>query len=402
MCCPSKRSSAKPVLVLVAIILAVSCQPGKKDLATAQSMIAAIQCRAIVDSRTAPFSVQATWADGRVLLQGRTTVAQAANDLVQGLKDREIACTDRIVRLPDPALGDKTWGLVTISVANIRYAPDQTAEMASQGLMGTPLRVLQEENGWYLVQTPDRYIAWTERDGITLQTQGQMDAWKRTARLIFLGDSGLILAGPGADSLPISDIVTGDIVVREGDDKGRGPQAVRLPDGRKGFVSGPEFSDFLEWSDSVAADPQRLVAFARRMQGRPYLWGGTSVKGFDCSGFTKTIYLTGGLILARDASQQALQGTAVGEQEIWQGLKAGDLLFFGRRASAEKGEHVSHVGMYLGESRFIHCSGMVRVNSLDPAQADYKPLYRANLLHVRRMIGAADGPPAIKTHPWFR
>ncbi|MCX6558556.1 MAG: C40 family peptidase [Candidatus Aminicenantes bacterium] len=405
MCWQSKKSISKASILWIAAVLALSCNPGKKDLATARSLIDSLRGQAIADSRVELFSVEAEWSGGRVLLTGKTTRPDVAADLVKRLKERRIACSDTIIRLPDPALGEKNWGLVTLSVANIRYQPAHAAEMATQALMGTPVRVLQEEDGWYLVQTPDRYIAWTEAAGIALKTQAQMDAWKGSARLIFLGDSGLILEGTEAASMPVSDIVSGGIVVKEAGMNGRGTmQAVQLPDGRQGFVSGPGFRDFEAWGNSISADPAVLVDFAQRMKGRPYLWGGTSVKGFDCSGFTKTVYLTGGLILARDASQQALQGTTViapAAPAVWQGLKAGDLLFFGRKANGETGERVSHVGMYMGDSRFIHCSGMVRVNSLDATRADYEPFLLANLLHVKRIIGAGNGPAALKTHPWY-
>jgi len=382
--------------------MVLSCTPGKRDLATARSLIDSLRSQAIVDSRIELFIVEAAWSGGRVLLTGKTTRPEVAADLVKRLKERKIACSDSIIRLPDPALGEQNWGLVTLAVANIRYQPAHAAEMATQALMGTPVRVLQEEDGWYLVQTPDRYIAWTEADGIALKTTVQMDAWKGTARLIFLGDNGLVLEGTGAASMPVSNIVCGGIVAREASPASHGAlQAVRLPDGRKGFVDGPEFRDFDEWRGVMSADPAALVVFARRMMGRPYLWGGTSVNGFDCSGFTKTVYLTGGVILSRDASQQVLQGTVVAEPAVWQGLKAGDLLFFGRRAGDGKNERVSHVGMYLADSRFIHCSGMVRVNSLDAGRADCEPSLLARLLHARRIIGAGNGPATLKTHPWY-
>lgn len=96
------------------------------------------------------------------------------------------------------------------------------------------------------------------------------------------------------------------------------------------------------------------------MTGVPYLWGGTSVKGVDCSGMVKTAYFAGGIVIARDASQQALTGERLARRRP-RCLK-GDLIFFGNPASGR----VTHVAMYLGEGRFIHSAGRVKINSLDP------------------------------------
>ncbi|MCX6224256.1 MAG: C40 family peptidase [Bacteroidia bacterium] len=159
--------------------------------------------------------------------------------------------------------------------------------------------------------------------------------------------------------------------------------------------------NFKKWALIVAPDSAALLKCALNLMGRPYLWGGTSIKAFDCSGFTKSIYMAGGLILSRDASQQVLQGSEVPGDAIWQNLKFGDLLFFGRKATEALSERASHVGMYVGDSEFIHCSGLVKVNSLDSTQANFKPYYHTNLLHVKRIIGTQDLPASFKSHPWY-
>jgi hypothetical protein len=274
--------------------------------------------------------------------------------------------------------------------------------MATQALMGTPVRVLQKENGWFLIQTPDRYIAWTESAGIAPLTGLQLDRWKSSERLIYMGDYGLVYQNPENGAPPVSDIVMGGILaIGNGGKKDGNFMNVELPDGRKGFVRTTECLNFRQWAEQSVPDPASMLKTAFSFMGRPYLWGGTSSKGFDCSGFTKTIYMMGGLILSRDASQQVLQGVEVPGADIWNELKTGDLLFFGRKATAESGERVSHVGMYAGGSDFIHCSGLVRVNSLDPARPNFKPYYRTNLLHVKRIIETPGIPASYKSHPWY-
>jgi cell wall-associated NlpC family hydrolase len=390
------------ILILVMVALA-SCKPVNNPLDLTRFLVDSIQSQSIPDTRVDIFSVTPSSENGRIILRGKTTNPHAVSQLENQLTKQKIAFTDSILRLPDPALGDKTWGLVTLSVANLRYNPAQSAEMATQALMGTPVRVLQEDNGYYLVQTPDRYIAWTESAGVALKTEAGMEAWRKGGRTIFLGDFGLVRESSSDNALPVSDIVLGGILSI--DSQGMTSSnflSVVLPDGRKGFINKGQCRDFHEWAGSVTPDTLAMVKVAETMMGRPYLWGGTSVKAFDCSGFTKSIYLTAGMILARDASQQVHQGDPVDPSAIWQDLKCGDLLFFGRKANGPSNERVSHVGMYIGNSEFIHCSGLVKINSLDSTRMNYKPYYRTNLLHVKRMIGAKKSlPVTFLSNTWY-
>lgn len=396
-----KRISNSWIILLV-LGIAFSCKPAPNDFELIKFLIDSIQSQAIPDSRIEVFSIKASYSGNGILLKGKTTNSEALAKLLAQLKLQQVGYIDSIIRLPDPALGKKTWGLVTLSVANLRYTPAHSAEMATQALMGTPVKVLQEENGWFLIQTPDQYIAWTESAGIVQLTQSEIDTWKSSERLIYLADNGLIVSAPDKSAHPISDIVMGGILAIENDVKGRGSYVpIALPDGRKGFINRADCRNFKEWCEQIAPDSTALVNNAFNLMGRPYLWGGTSIKASDCSGFTKSIYLTGGLILSRDASQQVMQGSEVPRQTIWKELKSGDLLFFGRKAFEETSEKVSHVGMYVGDSEFIHCSGLVRVNSLDSTRTNFKPYYRTNLLHVKRIIGSKIMPVSFKSHPWY-
>jgi len=380
----------------------ISCNTGRDVTEITRFLIDSIQSQRVPDSRVAIFAIKAVQNGDTMLLTGKTTEKEALNELFQGLERQDIPFTDSILRLPDSNLGDHTWGLVTLSVANIRYSPSQSAEMATQALMGTPVKILQEDNGYFLIQTPDNYISWTESAGIAPIDQNRLQAWKSNERVIFTGDFGLVYSEPQKDSDPVSDLVSGGILeVDSNKGASRGFVPVILPDGRTGFIESSQCADFQKWLADRKEDPENLIRLAKRFTGRPYLWGGTSAKAFDCSGFTKTIYFMNGWILSRDASQQVNQGTEIDRTNLLAFIQPGDLLFFGRKATDEKPERATHVGMYTGDSFFIHCSGLVRINSLDSSRPEYKKYYTENLLHVKRILGTPSQPVTIRNHPWY-
>jgi len=122
-----------------------------------------------------------------------------------------------------------------------------------------------------------------------------------------------------------------------------------------------------------------------------------------CSGLVKTTFYLNGIILLRDASQQARMGEPADISEGWQHLQMGDLIFFGRKATPEKKESISHVGIYIGDARFIHSAGYVRINSLDPESDIYYEGSPRLLKAVRILNHIDDGKQvvSIKKHPWY-
>jgi len=133
-----------------------------------------------------------------------------------------------------------------------------------------------------------------------------------------------------------------------------------------------------------------LVETSKTLMGVPYLWGGTSTKGVDCSGFTKTIYFLNGMVIPRDASQQVHTGKQIDENRSFENLEKGDLLFFGRKATDSTVEKVVHVGMWIGNNEFIHASNMVRVSSIDRNAENFDERNLNRYLRSKRILKEED------------
>ena len=121
---------------------------------------------------------------------------------------------------------------------------------------------------------------------------------------------------------------------------------VNYPDGRVAYIKKDEAKLFNDWYNALNPTGETILKTAYRFMGIPYLWGGTSTKGMDCSGFTKTVYYLNGIVLQRDASQQVNTGELVDTKDGWQNLQAGDLLFFGRKQMKIKRKNNSRCNLY--------------------------------------------------------
>jgi hypothetical protein len=378
---------------------AISCQSPADKNKEAQSIIDTISARYVPDRRLGICDIKAlTGTGGKLLLKGETTIPDARSAIISTLYNRNKELTDSIIILPDTISTNKYYGLVTLSVVNMRKQPRHGAELVSQALMGTPLRVLKNEDGWLLIRTPDSYLGWAEEASLVALDKRGMDKWKASDRVISIANTGYVYADRDEKEI-VSDIVSGCILVSLGEEGGF--TMVQLPDGRSGYVRSNNLRDFNKWKASISCTGEGIVTSARTFMGLPYLWGGSSYKGLDCSGFSKTIYFLNGVILQRDASQQALHGLNVDLSGGYKELRPGDLLFFGSKGKA--GMKVTHVAIYIGDSEYIHSSGRVMISSLDPAHADYSASREASLLLARRIIDIENDPgiQSINSHPWY-
>jgi len=219
---------------------------------------------------------------------------------------------------------------------------------------------------------------------MTRCTRTGLESWESDSLVIVTAFEDVIREAPGATAASVSDVVMGDLVkkVSEQDDWLR----VELPDRRAGFLPKKSAELFSEWKSTRRPSAENIERAGRLFIGRPYLWGGNSPKGFDCSGFTRFVFFLNGVELNRNASQQALQGRAVPITADFAHLKKGDLLFFGRRARDSSPDMVTHVAIYLGDKLFIQSSERVKISSLDHDSPIRDEHHLRNLLFARRIL----------------
>ncbi|MBQ8502179.1 MAG: C40 family peptidase [Bacteroides sp.] len=400
-----KKLTAWMALFLMTLLPAVAGEAGDRNIpAEVAELNDNIKKQYAPDKRVALFNVDYSFSDKNVMLRGVTTVPEAKADLLKGLKNRGYEVMDCLQVLPDAkALDGKTYAVVNISVCNLRSDADFSSEMVTQGLLGTPVRVLQHD-GWYLIQTPDNYIAWVHRAGIHTMTIDELSAWNKAEKLVVTGHYGFVYSEPNEKSQTVSDIVAGNRLKLEG--KKGAYYKVSYPDGRTGYVRKSQALPETEWRAQLKQDAQSIIRTAHTLKGVPYLWAGMSSKGIDCSGLMRTTLYLHDIIIPRDASQQCLEGEHIDIAPDFSNLVPGDLIFFGRKATADRKERVVHVGMYIGNKRFIHSQGDVRINSFDPQDELFDEYNLGRLLYAARMLPYINkqGHPNLtttETNPYY-
>jgi gamma-D-glutamyl-L-lysine dipeptidyl-peptidase len=256
--------------------------------------------------------------------------------------------------------------VVVVPVANMYSQPTEKSDVVSQAIYGSNVTLLLARGEWSRIQTSDRYKGWTP---------------SRYLRIVLSGD-GYATSGPTVqvESLFANIYSEPDVtkhkpvitvpfetkleVAQESGDAGQAEKQKN-----EGWLHVRLAGMTMAWiqESDVVADPKPLsiaesVALAKHFLGLPYLWGGTSSFGFDCSGFTQMLVRARGANMPRDADKQAAWSgvTAVDRKD----LQAGDLLFFGSSA-----KDITHTGMYIGDGQFIHDSTsghpVVQIGRLD-------------------------------------
>ena len=377
-------------LSAIVIVSLFSCQADKKDLTSINKLNDSIKKQYAPDKRIAIYDISISTIQNSILLKGESDQANAVKELKQKLIDTGEQIIDSIVLLPDSSVGTYKYAVVNNSVANIRSKPKHSAELGTQALLGMGLKVLKIKGSFYRVQTPDEYISWVDHGGVILMDENEYLNWKKAVKVIYTKTFGNVYQDEDEDSKILSDIVLGGQLKLL--TKGLKFYKVEYPDKRIGFIKNNEAELYNNWIKNIQPSGILVEKYTRNLLGSPYLWGGTSTKGMDCSGFTKTVYLMNGLIIPRDASQQINAGKDVDPELKFDNLEKGDLMFFGKKATDSTKQRVTHVGIWLGNGKgeFIHASKQVRLSSINQESDYFDESNTKRYLGSRRYLGEND------------
>ncbi len=331
------------------------------------------------DARVAVWNIDFNDKKIPIELVGETNLNDAKNEFIEYLKSEDISFEDNIILLPNH---DFKYGIINNSVANLRKNPSHSSELVSQTILGTGVSILKKKGEWYLIQTPDKYISWIDHGGIVAMSKEKYDNYFASDVGVFTRPYGFSYETKKKNKV-VSDLVLGSVLkiveIRSKHTK------YEYPDGRKAWIEN-RLMNSISSIRGMNYSIQNLLENAHSLIGVPYLWGGTSSKGFDCSGYTKSVYLMNGYILPRDASQQVKEGILVDNSRNWNLLEAGDLMFFGYYKDDKL--RIDHVSIWLGDGYFIQSSKNVRISSVYSDNSNFDDYHMAKYIESRRIIGS--------------
>ena len=268
--------------------------------------------------------------------------------------------------------------IVRNGLVNLYAHPKQQSELQGQYLLGEVFGLLGEEGSYYKVQSDDGLTGWVHKGSlVTVRLEEVDDDVAASRKMICVSPFTILVDKETDDSQPVVMVFLGTVI--EIDEpitnyylKTREWLRVRLPDGELSFLRKKDFMVYSNYYEKYHNKPETAIKTALSLLGVPYLWGGTSPAGLDCSGMTQLAMRMSGKFLPRNSSRQA----EVGDKNVFDELELierGDLLFFAESVK------VNHVGLSLGGAKFIHASlsyGKVTITSLDKKDREYDGFFR--------------------------
>jgi hypothetical protein len=273
----------------------------------------------IFDPKCSVFDVKSEDKGGTVSLSGEVSMPEYKTGLENVLHTLGFFRIENTIRiLPDPALGDFAYAVVTSETLSMKRSPREKSEQLNLLVKGAPvwLMKMDKTGRYFLIQSTDGYIGWSDAKDLSRMTLKKWTAYRKVMR-------------------------------------------------------------------DETASRERLTAIAAPLMGIPYVWGGTTNQGMDCSGFTQYIYRQRGINIPRDADQQSNVGEIVAFRGYMDNLCVGDLLFF-----ASNTGRIGHVAISLGGMDYLQSSheNGVHLSSFDNASSNYDAHADERFVFARRIL----------------
>ncbi len=325
------------------------------------------------DARVEIFTSHTSSDAGAPRVTVETTLPSAALAFARRLKDVGVEADLHVSILPDPMLQPRSEALVRSSVAPVYRRATMNSTLLTQYPLGARVTLLNRHRQFWRVRGEDGHLGWIHRGYLQRGEPEWALAWERSEG----GEPAVSLGAHLEDEAgPFARLPWGARVIQQS--AGR----ILLPDGRTGKLGSGELVPTDRLRDHFPPRGRSVTRSARRWLGVHYLWGGVTPCGVDCSGLVQSVYWMHGVALPRDSDMQRKIGEEVDAGPDWDGLRAGDLVFF-----AEQGR-VNHVALSLGGSHIIHASasnGGVEVNDL-VGERDLEQRLRSVYVGARRLL----------------
>jgi cell wall-associated NlpC family hydrolase len=277
-------------------------------------------------------------------------------DMRAGTRRATAVLLTAVLGLASAAAAESTRQAVVLGTVENMYSeasPDK--DVVSQALLGQVVGILEARDGFARIETPDRYTGWVPASALfeypdpkaPRYATGGLLAEVTSLMANVYRDPDVTKARPKT----LAPLGARLEVVKPAEDPQKRWITVRLPSGEAAYVQSGDVRLVEAAAARTRGSEADLVATARRFSGVPYLWGGMSVHGVDCSGLTSRVYAVNGIDLPRDADLQFDDARARAVERA--DLRPGDLVFFGQ-------QKITHVGMYVGDGRFINATTHTR------------------------------------------
>ncbi|HTL80169.1 MAG TPA: C40 family peptidase [Bacteroidia bacterium] len=234
------------------------------------------------------------------------------------------------------------YGICNLSVIPVRKEPSDKSEMVTQLLFGDSFKILEEKDQWRKIRNYwDDYEGWIDRKQFAEVSKTEYERSLSGLPAVNAELFSVILNEKSGESFPVT----------------LGCTLPSFHNNRFSIGENNYFFDGTVFTEKDKASRQNIVDTALLFLNSPYLWGGKTPMGIDCSGFTQVVFKANGIRLKRDAYQQAESGSSYSFVEE---SYPGDLAFFDN----EEGK-ITHVGIIITDNRVIHASGRVRIDHFD-------------------------------------
>jgi len=362
------RSTYKLLLLITLLSIISSCVhtlPAKR-LTDIQAIIAQANDGFYLDDRIWFQNVHGEFTQDTLVLRGEAFFERPVIGIVKKLRRAgfEMEIQDSVLYLPEQFENNLAYGIITAPYTMGRYEPVIVKQEGTEMLYGEPVRLIRDMDPFIQAQSAVGYLGYIPKSDLRPVTLSEWSRYQKGRQAVFSKNFEL---GNGIN------IKMGSRLPYIGDDM------ILLADGSEFELAREHYSVV-----DPAINPKResIVASAKRYLGLPYVWGGRSADGVDCSGFVMQSYALNNFYLPRDTDEMANVGRIIGLPGWTEAMLPGDLLFF-----AGTRRLVTHTAIYLGNGKVIHSLGSgVQIQSMNPDDPDYAENLTTRFIFAKRVF----------------